>query len=155
MLSVEQIQQLETKVGEFVERYQRLRVDNQSLRERLEGYQQRIDEMERRLKTVSDDQAAITEGLTAALRSLEALEDVGDSPASPASSDSPSSSAADQSETSSASEPVFVEIGEDELDPGEEESDGNGAEVAKAAEDTDADSEAGNEDNGEPELEIF
>ena len=170
MLSVEQIRQLENKVGEFVERYQRLRADNLSLRERLEGYQQRIDELERRLKTVSDDQAAITEGLTAAIRSLEALEETGEIPGA---SDQKEAGPTGELQPQAGSEPVFVEIGEEELDAGEMGSEtaasmneatddpvaGTEAEVQPEPSTSDVPAEAEtqdeDEDSGDPELEIF
>jgi chromosome segregation ATPase len=75
MISLEQIQKLEARVGKAVELIRSLRQENASLTRRLGEYQTRIDELEVLIGKFKQDQGEIEKGIMSALEQLDALED--------------------------------------------------------------------------------
>ena len=76
MISVEQIHQLESKVLQAVEVIKSLREENSLLKNKLSGYEKRIEEMEILIDSFKKDQNNIEEGIINALNQLDVLEDI-------------------------------------------------------------------------------
>ena len=76
MIQLEQIQELDRKVRAALKLIESLRSENGRLKEKLEGYQKRIDELETVVHAFKEDQGAIEAGIVRALKQLDALEDV-------------------------------------------------------------------------------
>jgi chromosome segregation ATPase len=74
MLNLEQVRLLETKVVKAIEYVERVNVENASLRERLESYQKRIDELEVLVMRFKEDQGRIEDGILSALDRLNQFE---------------------------------------------------------------------------------
>ena len=75
MISLDQIQKLETRVSRAVELIKTLKAENTSLTSRLEEYRGRIEEMEAVIGRFKEDQNAIERGVLSALEQLDLLED--------------------------------------------------------------------------------
>ena len=75
MISLDQIQKLESRVARAVELIKVLRKENASLTTGLEEYRKRIDEMEILIGKFKEDQGAIEKGVMSALEQLDRLED--------------------------------------------------------------------------------
>lgn len=75
MISLDQIQKLESRVARAVELIETLRKENASLTSGLEAYRKRIDEMEILIGKFKEDQSAIEQGVMSALEQLDRLED--------------------------------------------------------------------------------
>ena len=82
MVSLEQVQLLETKVAKAIEYIQRLSSENAalasekvSLREKLEVNQKRLDELETLVLRFKEDQGRIEDGIIAALDRLSQFEE--------------------------------------------------------------------------------
>ncbi len=76
MLSLEQIQLLEKRAHQAVELIKSLRSENDLLESKLEGYENRIKEMEVLIDSFKQDQSSIEEGIINALEQLDVLEDI-------------------------------------------------------------------------------
>ncbi len=76
MISVEQIHRLESKVLQAVEVIKSLREENALLKNKLSGYEKRIEEMEILIDSFKKDQNNIEEGIINALNQLDVLEDI-------------------------------------------------------------------------------
>ncbi len=81
MISVEQIHQLESKVLQAVEVIKSLREENSLLKNKLSGYEKRIEELEVLIDSFKKDQNNIEEGIINALNQLDVLEDIIAAPA--------------------------------------------------------------------------
>lgn len=80
MITLEQIHQLDKKVYNAVELIQKLRSENESLELKLDGYEKRIEELQKLVSDYKEDQGEIEKGILKALDQLDALEDEIDSP---------------------------------------------------------------------------
>lgn len=76
MISVEQIQSLESKVLKAVDVIKSLREENDLLKTKLSGYEKRIEELEVFIDSFKQDQSNIEEGILNALNQLDLLEDI-------------------------------------------------------------------------------
>ncbi|RKX92365.1 MAG: cell division protein ZapB [Spirochaetes bacterium] len=76
MISVEQIHKLESKVLKAVDVIKSLREENNLLKEKLSGYEKRIEELEVFIDSFKQDQTTIEEGILNALNQLDLLEDI-------------------------------------------------------------------------------
>ena len=156
MIELRHIQELEKKVHSALELIHGLRSENTELKSKLEGYQGRIEELERLVTEFKEDQGAIEEGILRALKKLDSLEDSvtgageraqkGASPKPPVvESTTPPSDASDGAPeaTEDASEGP-----ENEDTPPEDASDEEGSDEEASDEDEPP-------DTGESELDIF
>jgi chromosome segregation ATPase len=75
MVSLEQVKLLETKVARAIEYVERVTGDNALLQEKLESYQERIDELEVLVQRFKEDQGRIEDGILSALDRLNQFED--------------------------------------------------------------------------------
>lgn len=116
MIKIEQIRLLEERVLGIVSRLDELRTENKSLRTTLAGYQDRIDDLEAKIRTYSDSQAEIEQGILHALKQLDELEDeVTESFA--VEEETVASSSADTDDELEVDVEVPVESEEDQSDP--------------------------------------
>jgi FtsZ-binding cell division protein ZapB len=76
MVTLEQVRQLETKIGKAIEYVNRAAGENARLKGELDGSQKRIDELENTIQRFREDQSRIEEGILAALERLDQFEDV-------------------------------------------------------------------------------
>ena len=76
MISVEQIHKLEARVLKAVEVIKSLREENSLLKEKLSGYEKRIEELEVFIDSFKQDQTNIEEGIINALNQLDMLEEI-------------------------------------------------------------------------------
>jgi septal ring factor EnvC (AmiA/AmiB activator) len=74
MVSLEQVKLLESKVIKAVEYVDQVTEENGLLREKLESYQKRIDELEVLVRRFKEDQGQIEEGIISALNRLSQFE---------------------------------------------------------------------------------
>ncbi|MBN1647705.1 MAG: cell division protein ZapB [Spirochaetales bacterium] len=75
MVSLQQIKELENRVLKAVEVINSLREENKSLRENLQGYEDRILELEELVETFKKEQQQIENGILDAIKKLDVLED--------------------------------------------------------------------------------
>ena len=75
MVSLEQVKLLEAKVVKTIEYVKKISGENTLLREKLNSYQQRTDELEALLKLFEEDQSRIEDGILSALDRLNQFED--------------------------------------------------------------------------------
>ncbi|MDR3356824.1 MAG: cell division protein ZapB [Spirochaetaceae bacterium] len=75
MVTVEQVRQLETKVAKAIEYINKLTDENTLLKNKLDSYQTRIDELEVLIQRFKEDQGRIEEGILSALDRLNRFED--------------------------------------------------------------------------------
>jgi chromosome segregation ATPase len=160
MIELRHIQELEKRVHAALELIGSLRGENAELKSKLEGYQGRIDELERLVNEFKEDQGAIEEGILRALRKLDSLEDTVTGAGEAAADDEPAARAPAPSEHVSETPsipPSAVEQDEataDVRDEGESPSsddDSSGDEPEEDAEEENAEGP----DTGESELDIF
>lgn len=74
MVSLEQVQLLETKVVKVIEHVDRVTGENTLLKTKLEDYQRRIDELEVLIQRFKEEQNRIEDGILAALDRLNQFE---------------------------------------------------------------------------------
>jgi len=176
MISLEQVQLLETKVGRAIEIVQRLSAENASLaREKnnllskLEANQKRLDELEVLVMRFKEDQGRIEDGIMAALDRLSQFEEAFESglkdntvskkstPKKSHSSDASSSNTGGK-KTESAKGKEFFEITEAEKEDAQEADLSEDFSLDENEEDEeyeeDDDSEKGKK-NADGELDIF
>jgi chromosome segregation ATPase len=75
MVTLEQVKLLETRVVKALEFVNRVTGENTLLKEKLDTYQQRIDELEVLVQCFKEDQSRIEEGIISALNRLNQFED--------------------------------------------------------------------------------
>jgi len=82
MISLEQVQELETKVAKAIEYVQRVNAENAALsseraglQQKLEANQKRLDELELLVMRFKEDQGRIEDGIVAALDRLNQFEE--------------------------------------------------------------------------------
>ncbi|MDR1105749.1 MAG: cell division protein ZapB [Treponema sp.] len=75
MVTLDQVKLLETKVEKAIGYVEKVSGENTGLRERLESYQKRIDELEVLVETFKEDQSRIEDGILSTLDRLNQFED--------------------------------------------------------------------------------
>lgn len=75
MVTLEQVKLLETKVAKAIEYVKRQSDENALLRQKLDGYRARIDELEVLVQQFKEDQGRIEKGIVSALNRLNQFED--------------------------------------------------------------------------------
>lgn len=75
MVTVEQVRQLESKVAKTIDYINKLTDENTLLKNKLDSYQTRIDELEVLIQRFKEDQTRIEEGILSALDRLNRFED--------------------------------------------------------------------------------
>ncbi len=75
MVTLEQVKLLENKVAKALDYIGRMNAENASLRDKLDGYQARIDELEVIVKQFRDEQGRIEDSILSALDRLAQFED--------------------------------------------------------------------------------
>ncbi|TVQ96179.1 MAG: cell division protein ZapB [Spirochaetaceae bacterium] len=75
MITVEQIRRLDARVQQAVSTISALRGENVLLKEKLTGYERRIEELEQRLSEFAEGQTEIEKGVLSVLHQLDSLED--------------------------------------------------------------------------------
>ena len=76
MITVEQIHQLEKGVKQAVEVINSLKEENGLLKNKLSGYETRIEELEVLINSFKEHQTSIEDGIVNALQQLDVLEDL-------------------------------------------------------------------------------
>jgi len=105
MVTLEQVKLLENKVAKALDYIGRMNAENASLRDKLDGYQARIDELEVIVKQFRDEQGRIEDSILSALDRLAQFEDAVERGLSSASS----TPAPQQEETAQSVEAAVVE----------------------------------------------
>jgi len=75
MVSLEQVKLLESKVSKTIDYVRKVTEENSSLKEKLDSYQKRIDELEILIQRFREDQSRIEDGILSALDRLNQFED--------------------------------------------------------------------------------
>jgi len=75
MVSLEQVKLLESKVSRTIDYVKKVTEENAGLKEKLDSYQKRIDELEVLIQRFKEDQSRIEDGILSALDRLNQFED--------------------------------------------------------------------------------
>lgn len=75
MVRIEQVRLLEDRVQKVIARITELKAENTTLRTQLEGYQDRISDLEKRIEGFASSQDEIEAGILSALQRLDEVED--------------------------------------------------------------------------------
>jgi len=75
MVSLEQVKLLESKVTKTIDYVKKVTEENTGLKEKLDSYQKRIDELENLIQRFKEDQSRIEDGILSALDRLNQFED--------------------------------------------------------------------------------
>jgi TolA-binding protein len=75
MVTLEQVRQLETKIGKAIDYVNRMSGENIRLRGELDGSEKRVAELEQTVQRFREEQGRIEEGILAALDRLDQFED--------------------------------------------------------------------------------
>jgi len=75
MVSLEQVKLLESKVTSTIEYVKKVTVENSKLKEKLDSYQKRIEELEVLVHQFKENQGRIEDGILSALDKLNQFED--------------------------------------------------------------------------------
>jgi predicted nuclease with TOPRIM domain len=75
MISLEQVKLLDSKVSRLISYIKKANEENTQLKERLNSYQNRIDELEILVKQFKQEQSKIEDGILSALDRLNQFED--------------------------------------------------------------------------------
>ena len=75
MVSLEQVKLLDSKVSRLIDYIKKANDENTQLKERLNSYQKRIDELEILVKKFRQEQSRIEDGILSALDRLNQFED--------------------------------------------------------------------------------
>ena len=75
MVTLEQVKLLEAKVSRTIDYVKNLTEENSTLRNKLDSYQKRIDDLEVLIQRFKEDQGKIEEGILSALDRLNQFED--------------------------------------------------------------------------------
>ncbi|MDR0602486.1 MAG: cell division protein ZapB [Treponema sp.] len=75
MVTLDQVKLLETRVEKAIGYVERVGGENAELREKLDSYQKRIDELEVLVQTFREDQSRIEDGILSTLDRLNRFED--------------------------------------------------------------------------------
>jgi hypothetical protein len=74
-VSLEQVKLLETRIDRAIGYVEKVTAENTALREELDSYQKRIDELEVLVRRFRDDQGRVEDGILAVLDKLNKFED--------------------------------------------------------------------------------
>ena len=96
MVSLEQVKLLETKVIKTIEYVRKIGEENKLLKEKLNSYQHRNDELETQISQFKEDQSRIEDGILSALDRLNQFEDALDKKVFQETPDSPDLQPADE-----------------------------------------------------------
>jgi len=128
LISLEQVQLLETRVSKAVEYVQKITAENKalasekdSLQKKLEVNQKRIDELEVHVMRFKEEQGRIEDGIIAALDRLSQFEEAFQNSLKDDIKEKKPASKSKTQEEASVSKEIFFEIPENENEP----SDGN------------------------------
>lgn len=140
MITVEQIQLLESRVTKAVRKIETLQDENETLRERLTRYEKRIEELEVLINEFKDSQNDIEQGILNALSQLDELEDqvTGEADGSREANDSIAAQTAVSDNTRTAKTDEFVEAGAPDVSSGSRPTDSG---EAVSADETHGDSQ--------------
>ncbi|MCL2319972.1 MAG: cell division protein ZapB [Treponema sp.] len=83
MVSLEQVRLLESKVTKTIDYVKKVTEENTRLKEKLDSYQKRIDELEVLIQRFREDQSRIEDGILSALDRLNQFEDALENKISP------------------------------------------------------------------------
>ncbi len=75
MITLDQIKQLDTKVRKAIDKINSLTNENKMLKNKLDDYQLRIEELEILIDSFKEDQSEIENGIIEALNQLEIIDD--------------------------------------------------------------------------------
>jgi len=75
MVTIEQVKQLESRVSKAIDYVNKVTDENSLLKNKLDNYQKRIDELEVLIQRFKEDQNRIEEGIISALERLNQFED--------------------------------------------------------------------------------
>ena len=75
MVSLEQVKLLESKVSKTIDYVKKVTEENSLLKNKLDSYQKRIEELEVLIRRFKEDQSKIEDGILAALDRLNQFED--------------------------------------------------------------------------------
>ncbi|MDR0409252.1 MAG: cell division protein ZapB [Spirochaetaceae bacterium] len=75
MVTIEQVRQLESRVAKAIDYLNKVTDENTLLKNKLDSYQKRIDELEVLIQRFREDQGRIEEGILSALERLNQFED--------------------------------------------------------------------------------
>ena len=103
MGTLEHVKLLESKVVKAIDFVKRLTEENDQLKDQLDSYQKRVDELEALIQSFKEEQGRIEDGILSALNRLNRFEDAIDK------SLSPSASIPSDEESPSVSEPLDEE----------------------------------------------
>jgi ABC-type transporter Mla subunit MlaD len=76
MVTLEQVRQLETKIGKAIDYVSRVSDENARLRGELDGSEKRVVELEDTVQRFREEQGRIEEGILAAMKRLDQFEDL-------------------------------------------------------------------------------
>jgi hypothetical protein len=76
MVTLEQVRQLETKIGKAIDYVSRVNDENIRLRGELDGSERRAADLEDTVRRFQEEQGRIEEGLLAAMKRLDQFEDI-------------------------------------------------------------------------------
>jgi hypothetical protein len=145
MVTLEQVRQLETKIGKAIDYVNRVSGENVRLRGELDGSEKRVAELEETVRRFREEQGRIEEGILAALDRLDQFEDAVNKGLSNVqavvAAAAPSAPAADPGPAKPAPRTPLADTPQDAL-PGEEPSDED------ASDKESADKEPGDEEPG-------
>ena len=152
MVRIEQVRLLEERVQKVIARITELKAENTTLRTQLEGYQDRISDLEKRIEGFASGQDEIEAGILSALQRLDEVEDaIGESDLENRNVEVlPDDASGDATPGEDA--PREEPIPDDEADAAGEETDEEDAPEEDSLEDDDAGKESGRPG---PELDIF
>ena len=106
MISLEQVKLLESKVTRTIEYVKKVTDENSKLKEKLDSYQKRIDDLEVLVQRFKEDQSRIEDGILSALDRLNQFEDALESKLSVGTILSPESKISHESKLSPESKPA-------------------------------------------------
>ena len=146
MVTLEQVKLLESKVGKALSYVETLSAENATLREKLDGYRRRIDELETVVLAFKEDQGRIEAGIVSALERLNQFEDAVERGISEVRKDT-------QEEAMEPQADPAVSLSQTADDPVEESVEADQDFAFESAVETGADDSAGADKSGE--LDIF
>jgi hypothetical protein len=76
MVTLEQVRQLETKIGKAIDYVSRVNAENARLRGELDGSEKRLAELDDTVRRFREEQGRIEEGILAAMKRLDQFEDL-------------------------------------------------------------------------------
>lgn len=166
MVSLEHVKLLEDRIIRTLDHVQHVQEENSLLREKLDEYKCRIDELEVLIKTFKDDQSKIEDGILAALdrlnqfeiaveRGLSSVSGIAAATSLPAAASIPVQDNTEDAETAPAEEPAT----EDKSDANtedlfEEESPADGETAGDDEQNTTDTADASNEDLSDIEMDL-